>query len=72
MGLEQNPQPSAVRGTGGGAPSRWAIFAIFSIKITHFNAYFGHNSYFKAIIHQIKGFKISQNVLNRINEVQIL
>jgi len=34
------------------------------------SAYFGQNSYFKAIIHQFKVFKISLNVLNRINEVQ--
>jgi len=44
-------------------------FCNFSIKITHFYAYFGQNSYFKAIIDQLKAFKISLNVLNRINEV---
>jgi len=32
---------------------------MFSIKITHFNAYFGQNSYFKAITRQLKAFKIS-------------
>jgi len=44
----------------------------FSIKLTHFYAYFGQNSCFKAIIHQLKAFKINLNVLNRINEVQVL
>jgi len=44
----------------------------FSIKITHFYAYFGQNSYFKAITHQLEAFKISLNVLNRINEFQAL
>jgi len=29
----------------------------FSIKITHCYAYFGQNSYFKAITHQLKAFK---------------
>jgi len=41
----------------GEAPSGWEVFAIFSIKITHFNAYFGQNSYFKAITHQSKAFE---------------
>jgi len=39
----------------------------FSIKITHIYAYFSQNSYFKATTHQLKAFKISLNVLNRIN-----
>jgi len=34
----------------------------FSIKITYFYAYFCQNSYFKAISHQLKAFKISLNV----------
>jgi len=29
----------------------------FSIKITHFYAYFGQYSYFKAITHQFKAFE---------------
>jgi len=47
-------------------------FCNFSIKITHFYVYFGQNNYFKAITYQLKGFKISLNVLSRINEVQVL
>jgi len=54
------------------SPQPLSDFCSFSIKITHFYAYFGQNSYFKAITHQLKGFKISLNVLNRINEVQVL
>jgi len=56
-------------GLGGGV---LGDFCNFSIKITHFYAYFGQNSYFKAITHQLKSFKINLNVLNRINEIQIL
>jgi len=37
-----------------------------------FYAYFGQNKYFKAITHQLNAFKISLNVINRINEVQVL
>jgi len=44
----------------------------FSINITQFYAYFGQNSYSKAITHQFKAFKMSLNVLYRINEVQVL
>jgi len=44
----------------------------FSIKITHFYAYFDQKSYFKEITRQLKAFKISLNVINRINEVQAL
>jgi len=44
----------------------------FSLKITHFYAYFDQNIYLKAIKHQLKAFKICLNVLNRINEVQVL
>jgi len=47
-------------------------FYNFSIKITHFYACFSQNSYFKAITHQLKAFKISLNVQNRKNEVQVL
>jgi len=32
--------------------------------------HFGQNSYFQAITHQIKAFKISLNVINRINKVR--
>jgi len=32
-------------------------FCNFSIKITHFYAHVGPNSYFKAITHQLKAFK---------------
>jgi len=41
-----------------------AIFAIFFNKITHFYAYFGQNSNFKAITQKLKAFKISLNILN--------
>jgi len=34
-----------------------ADFCNFSIKITQFYAYFGQNSYFKAITHQLKTFE---------------
>jgi len=47
-GLGQNSQPLEARGSGGGA-STLGGFCNFSIKITHFYAYFGQNSYFKAI-----------------------
>jgi len=47
-------------------------FYNFLIKITHSYAYFGFNSYFEAITHQLKAFKISLSVLNRINEEQVL
>jgi len=49
-------------------------FCNFSIKIpvTQFYAYFGQNSYFKVITHQLKGIQISLNVLHRINKVQDL
>jgi len=59
------------RGTGSGAPSD-GRFLQFKKKMAHFYTYFGLNSYFKAMFHQAKGFKISLNVLNRINEVQVL
>jgi len=58
-----------MKGVWGGA---LGYFCYFSVKITHFYTHFGQNSYFKAITHQIKAFKISLNVLNRINKVQIL
>jgi len=47
-------------------------FCNFSVKITYFYACFGQNSYFKAITHQLKAIKITLNVLNRMNEVQVL
>jgi len=59
-------------GGGGWASQTLGNFCNFSIMITQFYAYFGQNSCFKAIIHQLKAFKISLNVLNRINEVQVL
>jgi len=49
-------------------PSALGNFATFLIKITHFYANFGQNSYFEAITHQLKAFKISLYVLNRIND----
>jgi len=58
---------------GGGLVGVWER-CNFSIKITHFYAYFGPNSHFKAISYQLKAFKTSLlNILNRINnEVQVL
>jgi len=47
-------------------------FCNFPIKITLFYAYFGQITYFKVVSHQFKSFKISLNVLNRINEEQVL
>jgi len=49
-------QPPKARGYGGMAPAL-GDFYTFSIKITHFYAYFGQNSYFKAIIHQLKALE---------------
>jgi len=40
-------------GGGGGAPSA-GQFCNFLIKITHFYAFFGQNSYLKIITHQLK------------------
>jgi len=56
----------------GAEPPGLGDFCNFSVKMTYFYAYFGQNSYFKAIIHQLKAFKISLNALDRINEVQVL
>jgi len=50
---------------GGGLES----FCNFSTKITHFYAYFGQNSYFKAMIPQLKAF---EKQYNGINELQVL
>jgi len=69
--------PEAIEGLGILPPEAKGSAALgdfcnFSIKKNIFNAYFGQNRYFKAIIHQLKAFKISLNVLNRINEVKVL
>jgi len=53
---------------GGKAPVL-GDFCNFSIKITYFNAYFCQNRYY-TITHQLKAFKISLNLLNKIIEVQ--
>jgi len=45
-------------------PSVLGNFCKFSLKITHFYAYFGQNSYFKAKTHQLKAFKISSYTVN--------
>jgi len=70
LGAEQ-PAAGGHSGSGAKAPSRrrqgglgaetpsLGDFYNFSIKITNFYAYFGQNSYFKAIMHQLKAFKIS-------------
>jgi len=41
----------------GGLGAKPPALGDFSIKITHFYAYLGQNSYFKAIIHQVKAFE---------------
>jgi len=64
----QSSQLPEVKGSGDGASSAGRFFN-FLIKITHFYENFGQNSYFKAITHQLKAFKITLNVLNRIHEV---
>jgi len=43
-----------VVGASSKAPQGWAIIAIFFSKN---NAYFGQNSYFKAITQQLKAFE---------------
>jgi len=70
QGCRQDLSIGGWRGSGG--KTALDDFCNFSMKIAHFYAYFGQNSYFKAITHQLQVFKISINVLNRINEVQIL
>jgi len=71
--------PEAIEGLGGSPPEERGSAALgnfcnFSIKKKKnvFKAYFGQKRYFKAITHQLKAFKISLNVLSRINEVQVL
>jgi len=61
--------PGSIGDFGGAA---LGDFCKFSMKITHFYAYFNQNSYFKAITHQLIAFKTSLNILNRMNEVQVL
>jgi len=68
----QNLQPQEANGGLGAKPPALADFCNFSIKITLFYAYFSQNSYFKIINYQFKAFKISLNVLNRINKEQVL
>jgi len=68
-GLGANP-PAA--GGWGFRSKTLGNFCNFSIKKTHFYAYFGKNSYFYSITQPLKTFKISLNVLNWINEVQVL
>jgi len=50
------PQPPDARGLGAEHPEL-GDFCNFSIKITHFYAYFCQDSYFKAITHQLKRLK---------------
>jgi len=59
--LGAKPQlPEAIGGLGANL-SALGDFCHFLIKITLFYAYFSQNSYFKAITHQFKAFKISLN-----------
>jgi len=62
-GLGATPPSVGGKGVWGGR------FLQFFDKITHFSVYFGQNSYFKAVTDQLKTFKISLNVLIRINKV---
>jgi len=48
------------QGDLGAEPPALGDFCNFSIKITYFYAYFGQNSYFKAITYQLKAFKSNQ------------
>jgi len=64
-GLGTEPQPPEARGSGSGAPSAGRFLQVLN-KNNAFYAYFGQNTYFKAITHQLKALKISLNVLNRI------
>jgi len=48
------PPADGDKGVWGQSPQRWVIFCNFSIKITHFCAYF--YQYFTAINHQLKAF----------------
>jgi len=56
----------------GAKPPALGDFCKFSIKITHFYAYFDQNNYFKAITHQINHLESSLNVLSSINKVQFI
>jgi len=61
------------RGFGSGALGAGRLLQFLNNNnITHIYSYFGRNSSFKAITHQLKAFKISLNVPNWINEVQDL
>jgi len=59
-----SPQPLEANGGLDAKPSRQRQGVLgtpalgdFSMKITHFYAYFGQTSYFKAITHQLKAFE---------------
>jgi len=68
-GYQGSRQPPEARGLGA-VPPALGGFCNFSIKI------FMHSSAkincFEAITHKLKAFKISLNVLNRTNEIQVL
>jgi len=69
---KSNPQPPEERESGGGSPSAGRFLQFFNKNNAFLCIYFGQNSYFKATAHQLEAFKISLNVLHRINEVQVL
>jgi len=63
-----------IRGLGGKPPAAGGLgsksptlddFCNFSIKITHFYAYFDQNSYFKATTHQLKVFEKQSERIKR-------
>jgi len=54
---EANPSLRRQGDLGGEVASAGRFLQFFSIKITYFYEYFGHNSYFKAITHQLKAFE---------------
>jgi len=53
----KTPASKGKGGLAGGKAPALGEFCNFSIKITHFYAYFGLNSYFKAVNHQLKAFE---------------
>jgi len=69
----RDPADGGILGSGDKARAALGDFCNFSIKITHFYAYFRQNSYFKAITHQLKAIeKQSKRTKYRINEVHVL
>jgi len=66
-GLEAKPPNAGGKGLWGAELPALGYFCNYSIKSTHFYAYFSQNRYFKTIT-SIKNVKISLNVISRTNE----